>query len=389
MKTRIRFVALGGGQEVGASCYFLQINERNILLDCGKTPNGVYSPQFSYILKPPFLESLQQINHIFISHSHYDHVGELGYLASVCTRAGIYATPVTKALITYMLWDRGGTYARTMTDRQREYEEIQIDKAIRSIITEGYCRAIPLPGYTVTFYEAGHIPGAAMVHIQTPDRSILYTGDFSCQPSALTSPYILPDKVQFDTIIICGVHAKHPSYTSARISRQLKSIKKRLEAGYSMYLEIPQLTKAWEVLQFINEGMEKKRVPTVPVYIDRQLLVLAETMERLNIPVLKPWNYTCPNPGQGPWVWIGRKAAGSLHPCLDAQSYGKKIDFSLHPTYRELKRFILTHNPKTVVLVHTGYDDKGAANCLEAELMASAACRSQFIYAENGEIYTL
>jgi Cft2 family RNA processing exonuclease len=386
MKTRIRFVALGGGQEVGASCYFLQINEGNILLDCGKSPNGAGSPQFSYILTPPFLESLQQINHIFISHSHYDHVGELGYLASVCTRAGIYATPITKTLITYMLWDMGGGYPGTKSTRQREYEEIQTDKAIRSIITEGYCRPIPLPGYTVTFYEAGHIPGAAMVHIQTPDRSILYTGDFSCQPSALTSPYILPDTVQFDTIIICGVHAKHPFHTAAGINRHLRSIKKRLESGHSISVETPQLTKAWEVLQIINDRMEKKYLPTVPVYVDRPLLLLAEKMERMNIRVLKPWNHACQSRGPGPCLRIGRKAANAP---ADVQSYGKKIDFSLHPTYHELKHFILTYNPKTVILVHTGYDDRGAANCLEAELMASAACRSQFIYAENGEIYTL
>jgi Cft2 family RNA processing exonuclease len=275
-----------------------------------------------------------------------------------------------------------------MSARQREHEEILVDKAIRSIITEGYCRAIPLPAYQVTFYEAGHIPGAAMVHIQTADRSILYTGDFSCQPSALTSSYIVPDRVHFDTIIMCGVHAKHPSYTSTGIRRQLRSIKKRLEAGCSIYLETSQLTKAWEVLQVINDAMGKNTLPMVPVYIDRQLLVLAEKMERMSIPVLKPWNRVCPCHGPGPALWIGRKGASSFHH-LPGHVHRQKIDFSLHPTYHELKRFILTHNPKTVVLVHTGYDDEGADNCLETELMACAACRSQFIYAENGEIYTL
>jgi Cft2 family RNA processing exonuclease len=226
-----------------------------------------------------------------------------------------------------------------------------------------------------------------MVHIQTPDRSILYTGDFSCRPSALTAPYSVPEGVHFDTIIICGVHAKHPSHTAAGIHRELRSISKRVAAGYSLYLEAPHLTKAWEVLQIINEGMENKCLPLVPVYLDRPLQVLAERMERMNIRVLKPWNHACTGHGQGPCLWIGRKAAGAWRGRKD--TYRHSIDFSLHPTYEELKRFILTYNPKTVILVHTGYDATGAANCLEAELMASAACRSQFIYAENGEIYTL
>lgn len=381
-KSDVRFVALGGGQEVGASCYFLQIDDAYILLDCGKSPAGAYFPDFTTILKPPFLESLNQINQIFISHGHFDHIGALRELTGQCRNAGVYATPITKSLLFHILWNLN-YYTGYVTEDRREQDEILADTAVRSIIETGYCREIPLPGYTATFYEAGHIPGAAMVYFQTGDRRILYTGDFSCRASALTSSYILPDSIDFDTAIICGLHAKHPHIRRGRDPQaQMAFVRQKLERGYSVHLETAQLTKGWEILHIMNEEMGKRNLPLLPVYIDRQLYLLAEEMERMHIPVRRSWNYVgTPPPGEQAVV-IGR--------CAPPRFLPVKVDFSLHPTYRELADFIEKYNPKTVILVHTGTaDPQIKANCLEIELMAKDSWTGHFIYAETGEIYAL
>ena len=54
----IKFVALGGGQHVGASCYFLQVNGKNILFDCGKGNDeyGFYNPNFDAIFAYFFMQ---------------------------------------------------------------------------------------------------------------------------------------------------------------------------------------------------------------------------------------------------------------------------------------------------------------------------------------------
>ena len=46
---KIIFMALGGAQEVGASCYFLKLGENNLLLDCGcGSTHGIrFAPQFN------------------------------------------------------------------------------------------------------------------------------------------------------------------------------------------------------------------------------------------------------------------------------------------------------------------------------------------------------
>lgn len=56
----IYFIPLGGGQQVGASCYFLKIGTHNILLDCGiGFHNGlIYEPNLRFLQQTQFIESL-------------------------------------------------------------------------------------------------------------------------------------------------------------------------------------------------------------------------------------------------------------------------------------------------------------------------------------------
>ena len=70
---------LGGGQRVGASCYYLRLGEANLLLDAGiGVKDGVVSePDLHSLLITPYVQSLNQIDRIFISHAHADHVGFL------------------------------------------------------------------------------------------------------------------------------------------------------------------------------------------------------------------------------------------------------------------------------------------------------------------------
>ena len=79
MRQEATFMALGGAQQVGGSCYFLRFGKANILLDAGGSIHrGMASgPRFSELLGSPYLESMKQITHIFNSHAHNDHAAAL------------------------------------------------------------------------------------------------------------------------------------------------------------------------------------------------------------------------------------------------------------------------------------------------------------------------
>ena len=65
---KIIFMAAGGAQEVGASCYFLKLGENNLLLDCGYgLSHGIkFAPKFSALLETPYLQDFHQVSHIFL-----------------------------------------------------------------------------------------------------------------------------------------------------------------------------------------------------------------------------------------------------------------------------------------------------------------------------------
>ena len=108
MSRDITFIPLGGGQSVGASCYYLQIGDTKVILDAGtgmKEGMG-FEPKFHSLLTSPFLQSMNQISQIFISHAHADHVGYLLRLMKQSTYANVCMTEITKTLAEYQLYDR-------------------------------------------------------------------------------------------------------------------------------------------------------------------------------------------------------------------------------------------------------------------------------------------
>ena len=108
-KDKIVFIPLGGGQNVGASCYYLKLGTSNILLDCGIGFEGdvTFAPTFYTLLSSNYLQSLSQISQIFISHAHFDHAGYLiNYLPDFLNDFGqsaVYMTDMTYTLLEYQI----------------------------------------------------------------------------------------------------------------------------------------------------------------------------------------------------------------------------------------------------------------------------------------------
>lgn len=72
----IKIIPLGGADDIGASCIYLNIDGSGLLLDCGVHPkeNGMDSlPKFELIENLP-------LDYVLISHAHQDHIGALPLL---------------------------------------------------------------------------------------------------------------------------------------------------------------------------------------------------------------------------------------------------------------------------------------------------------------------
>lgn len=153
---------------------------------------------------------MSQINQIFISHAHMDHIGSLLNLMCEADHASVYMTEITKAFAGYQLYDHAFIGGKT----GREESRLAAQSLLGKVAPVSFMQTMDFGQYKVTFYPAGHIPGAMMMLFETGRRKILYTGDYSLSSTMLTQGCTLPEGLNIDTVIMCGLHAKHPEYSS-------------------------------------------------------------------------------------------------------------------------------------------------------------------------------
>src|SRR5271155_3859601 len=78
----VRFVPLGGLEEVGRNCMFLEYKNEIVLIDVGLQFPEDETPGIDYIIpNTQYLEKKREnVRAIILTHGHYDHIGALPHL---------------------------------------------------------------------------------------------------------------------------------------------------------------------------------------------------------------------------------------------------------------------------------------------------------------------
>jgi len=140
------------------------INEE-LLLDYGIKPTD----------PPSFPSNGMRPKTIIISHGHLDHCGLVPNLMD--TEPEIYCTSLTAKLAALLAKDtlkiarKKGQMIPYYTEEIKEFE--------RKVRFAGYRKEFSTNGYSVCFYDAGHIPGSSLVYIEKNKQSLFYTGDMN------------------------------------------------------------------------------------------------------------------------------------------------------------------------------------------------------------------
>ena len=201
----IRFLPVGGAQEIGANCYYLNLDDTGIILDCGMHPQktGLKAlPNFNLLDDLP-------LDYVFISHAHQDHLGSLPFLIKKFPYLKIITTPQTRALAELTLHNSVSILKEQVADENFEiFTHDEIDLLIKMIDYKSYNDKFEIKGYrnneklNVEFYDAGHILGSAGIWIHHPgsDKSFFYSGDINLSDQPLIKGANLPDNV--DVLIL-------------------------------------------------------------------------------------------------------------------------------------------------------------------------------------------
>ena len=369
------FMALGGAQSVGCSCYYLQLDGADILLDAGARQQGgaTVAPDLLPLSLSPMLESLSQVSAIYISHAHYDHVGALPQVAGMAPYANILMTELTYVLSEYQLCDR-------QTQRRRDrrgLEGLQRRSILDRVSYVSYMQPRKFGSYQAEFFPAGHLPGAMMTLFRAGRQNILYTGDYSGSPTALAGAYMLPEDLRVDVLLLCGLHAKHggKAGTEQDLLELADSLLWRAARGEFLCCHLPQLSKGVEFLKLLTE----RNIGHVPIFLDETVTRVVRKLEQLQVPLLTGDVRTgaC---GHGAGIMLSAQA--------EASGTGSRVevDFTLHDDFYETLAFVRRLNPRYAYIVHSPGFDTGT---FETELLRDGDCRTQLIWPEEGELYKL
>ena len=342
------------------------------------------TPDFNFLLRSNLLESMGQLNHVYISHAHSDHVGFLDKLDLPSPNTAIYMTETTKTLTQMQVYANKNT---SLSSWQANLNNSLAQQALFDrISTVNFGDKINFGSYQVRFYQAGHIPGAMMTLFHYKKRNILYTGDYSFGATPLTDGCVLPANLKVDTLIICGTHAKHPnSWRKAdALEKKCQSLMLDLQKGRDIYCKVSQLSKGVEVLKYLNKLMALYHC-SYPIYIEPPIWSVIGALEKANIPILKEHNYPTNVPlYQRPHIILGSQRQEQVSSHYDY----RLLDFTLHDDFEEMKAFIKKINPQQALVVHSPASPNHE-DSIEQYLIRDADCQTQFIFPELQEIYRI
>jgi len=265
----VRLTFLGGARQVGRSCLLLHTPISKILLDCGIDVAASNREKFPYFDVPEF--DINEIDAVIISHAHLDHSGLLPYLYRMGYKGPCYMTQPTRDIASLLALDFIGVAYKKASSPL--YSSTDIKEMVKHSICLDYNEVTDItPDIRLTFYNAGHALGSAMIHLNIGNglHNLLYTADLKFGKTRLldAATTIFP---RLETAILESTYgSKNDVLPSRREAEEqlINAIKKTIERKGKILIPELGLGRAQETMLIIEDAIKQGKLPKIPVYID-------------------------------------------------------------------------------------------------------------------------
>ncbi|GIX07731.1 MAG: hypothetical protein KatS3mg115_2134 [Candidatus Poribacteria bacterium] len=280
----MRYTALGGAYEVGASCHLLQIAGKNIVLDAGLRPNRRGTESLPDL---DLLEQLTggQVDLVLVSHAHMDHIGALPLLHAQYPLAPIYASRATRRLMEVLLADTLRIMERRMEDAAEFplYSPQEVEALLANVREMPFDTwTEPIPEVKVYYHRSGHVLGAAAILIETPEAKVVYSGDISVASQRTVAGMRPIDFFQPDLLILEGTYGDqiHPNRKEQE-QELARSVGEVVAEGGTVLIPSFALGRAQEIILILKTSMNSGLIPQFPIYVDGMVRTVCDVYHDL------------------------------------------------------------------------------------------------------------
>jgi KH/beta-lactamase-domain protein len=265
----IRLTFLGGARQVGRSSILLQTPISKVLLDCGIDVASQGSDKFPIFDIPEF--DINQLDAVIISHAHLDHVGLLPYLYKMGYKGPVYMTYPTRDIAALLALDFIGVAYKQAA--KPLFDSSDIKEMVKHSICLNYNEVTDVtPDVRLTFYNAGHALGSAMIHLNIGNglHNLLYTGDYKYGKSRLLDPAVT-NFSRVETVITESTYGSKNDVLPPRAQSEkelIDSVNKAIKRGGKVLIPELGLGRAQETMLILEDAMKKGILEKVPIYID-------------------------------------------------------------------------------------------------------------------------
>lgn len=264
----IRLTYLGAARQVGRSAIFLQTPESRVLMDCGIDVSSTEYP-YPHLEAPEF--RLEELDAVILSHAHIDHSGLIPYLYKMGYRGPVYCTLPTRDISALLQLDT--VKIAVGEGKDPIYTADDVKEFVKHTITLNFEEVTDItPDVRITFYNAGHILGSAMVHIHVGNglHNILYSADIKFAKSHLLAPsaHTFP---RLETLMIEATYGAQDRVLppQAESDKQVAdTINKTIDRGGKVLIPTLGSGRGQEIIVFIERLMREGKMKTVPIYVD-------------------------------------------------------------------------------------------------------------------------
>lgn len=257
----------GGTRDVTGACYLLESATAKMLVDCGLFQGSENNAPLN---REPFRFNPKEIDALFVTHGHIDHIGRIPKLVHDGFQGTIYSTAPTKDIARILLED---AYSLGEKEGEAFYTHEDIEEAFKKWKDVPYDKEISIRGsIAVTLREAGHILGSSFVSVASEGKRILFSGDFGNTPSILLPPPTAMKEIDYLIIESTYGNRVHESDEERRLAleRAVEDVSARRGT-----LMIPAFAteRTQDILFLLNEMLAGRRIPDLPVYVDSPLAI--------------------------------------------------------------------------------------------------------------------